>query len=312
MAKVDSKKKIRDLNPVGLKKPYGVYSRFDEYFNLLLNSVKIVVKSTGEGVNYATEHYIKYGLFDGGAMGYDKVSKKWASCYGEGLNEEGNPTSLIFVTANGKTWTREAYYENKEDGAYLIKALPTATTTMSALIKETTDFMTNCDIAMRQNLEACKTPYIVVCKNEDLRLSFEQAIEQKQNGQAVVLVSEELGDGLKAIDIGVTYLVDKFSESRDQERDTLLNKLGIMTANTDKRERVQSAEVNATIGQATDYIYLLIDTFNKQCDTYGLDFEMKLNGSLEEIYLNDEGNEDENNINDVDVNDVEKGQSIND
>jgi hypothetical protein len=245
-------------------------------------------------------------------MGYDKVSKKWASCYGEGLNEEGNPTSLIFVTANGKTWTREAYYENKEDGAYLIKALPTATTTMSALIKETTDFMTNCDVAMRQNLEACKTPYIVVCKNEDLRLSFEQAIQQKQNGQAVVVVSEELGDGLKAIDIGVTYLVDKFSESRDQERDTLLNKLGIMTANTDKRERVQSAEVNATIGQATDYIYLLIDTFNKQCDTYGLDFEMKLNGSLEEIYLNDEGNEDENKVNDVDVNDVEKGQNIND
>ena len=312
MAKVDSKKKIRDLNPVGQKKPYGVYSRFDEYFNLLLNSVKIVVKSTGEGVNYATEHYIKYGLFDGGAMGYDKVVKKWASCYGEGLNEEGNPTSLIFVTANGKTWKREAYYENKEDGAYLIKALPTATTTMSALIKETTDFMTNCDVAMRQNLEACKTPYIVVCKNEDLRLSFEQAIQQKQNGQAVVVVSEELGDGLKAIDIGVTYLVDKFSESRDQERDTLLNKLGIMTANTDKRERVQSAEVNATIGQATDYIYLLIDTFNKQCDTYGLDYEMILNGSLEEIYLNDEGNEDENKVKDVDVNDVEKGQNIND
>lgn len=312
MAKVDSKK-IRDLNPARHKKPYGVYSRFDEYFNLLLNSVKIVVKSTGEGVNYATEHYIKQGLFDGGAMGYDKVAKKWASCYGEGLNEEGNPTKLVFVTANGKTWTREAYYENKEDGAYLIKALPTATMTMSSLIKETTDFMTNCDVAMRQNLEACKTPYIVVCKDEDLRLSFEQAIQQKQNGQAVVVVSEQLGDGLKAIDIGVTYLVDKFSEARDQERDTLLNKLGIMTANINKRERVQSAEVNATIGQATDYIYLLIDTFNKQCETYGLDYEMKLNGSLEEIYLNDNDdqndvqNDDEQNaVDDVDVNDVER------
>lgn len=312
MAKVDSKK-IRDLNPARRKKPYGVYSRFDEYFNLLLNSVKIVVKSTGEGVNYATEHYIKQGLFDGGAMGYDKVAKKWASCYGEGLNEEGNPTQLIFVTANGKTWTREAYYENKKDGAYLIKALPTTTMTMSSLIKETTDFMTNCDVAMRQNLEACKTPYIVVCKDEDLRLSFEQAIQQKQNGQAVVVVSEQLGDGLKAIDIGVTYLVDKFSEARDQERDTLLNKLGIMTANINKRERVQSAEVNATIGQATDYIYLLIDTFNKQCETYGLDYEMKLNGSLEEIYLNDNDDQTDDKqddvVDDVDVNDVERTQS---
>lgn len=289
MAKKESTKKIRDLNPARLNKPYGVYSRFDEYFNLLLNAVKINVKSTGKALNYATEHYVKYGLFDGGAMGYDKVAKKWASCYGEGLNEEGNPTSLIFVTANGKTWTRNAYYENKEDGAYLLKALPNATMTMSSLIKETTDFMENCDIAMRQNLEACKTPYIVVCKDEDLRLSFEQAIQQKQKGQAVVVVSDQLGDGLKAIDIGVTYLVDKFKEVRDEERNTLLNKLGIMTNSIEKRERVQSAEVNATIGQATDYIYLLIDTFNKQCETYGLDFEMVLNGSLEEIYVDANG-----------------------
>lgn len=299
-------KKIRDLNPVG-KKPYGVYSRFDEYFNLLLNSVKIVVKSTGEGVDYATEHYVKYGLFDGGAMGYDKMAKKWASCYGEGLNEQGNPTFLNFVTANGKTWRRKAYYENKEDGAYLIKALPTATMTMSSLIKETTDFMTNCDIAMRQNLEACKTPYIVVCKDEDLKLSFEQALQQKQEGQAVVVVSEQLGEGLKAVDIGVNYLVDKFKEVRDEERNTLLTKIGIMgNALENKKERVQSTEVNAYLGQATDYIYLLIDTFNKQCETYGLDYEMQLNGSLEELYVDD--TEDENVDEDVD----EKGQTSND
>lgn len=312
MAKVDSKK-IRDLNPARHKKPYGVYSRFDEYFNLLLNSVKIVVKSTGEAVNYATEHYIKNGLFDGGQMGYDKVSKKWASCNGEGLNEEGNPTKLVFVTANGKTWTRKAYYENKEDGAYLVKALPTNTMTMSNLIKETTDFMTNCDVAMRQNLEACKTPYIVVCKDKDLLLSYEQALQQKQEGQAVIVVSEQLGDAFKAVDIGVNYLVDKFSEIRDQERNTLLNKLGIMSNPIEKRERVQSAEVNATIGQATDYIYLLIDTFNKQCDTYGLDYEMKLNGSLEEIYTdNDDDQDDADDMDDMDDQADEKGQTSND
>lgn len=310
MAKKESAKKIRDLNPARHNKPYGVYSRFDEYFNLLLNAVRISVKSTGKPLDYATEHYVKYGLFDGGAMGYDKVAKKWASCYGEGLNEQGNPTSLIFVTANGKTWTRKAYYENKEDGAYMIKALPNDTMSMSSLIKETTDFMENCDIAMRQNLEACKTPFIVVCKDEDLRLSIEQAIQQKQKGQAVLVVSEQLGDGLKSIDIGVNYLCDKFKEIRDEERNTLLNKLGIMTNSIEKRERVQSAEVNATIGQATDYIYLLIDTFNKQCETYGLDYEMKLNGSLEEIYVdaNGDGRVDEEEIDEAeDESDDEKG-----
>ena len=123
-----------------------------------------------------------------------------------------------------------------------------------------------------------------------------------------------MGDGLKSIDIGVNFLVDRFAEARDQERDTLLNKLGIMTANINKRERVQSAEVNATIGQATDYIYLLIDTFNKQCETYGLDYEMQLNGSLEEIYLGGQDDNDDDNVDvkDVDVNDVERKNLNND
>ena len=112
--------------------------------------------------------------------------------------------------------------------------------------------MQNCDVAMRQNLEACKTPYIVVCRDENLRLSFDTALQQKQLGQAAIVVSEELGDGLKAISVNTPYLVDKFEEARDAERDTLLNKLGILTSNVNKRERVQSAEVNATLGQASD------------------------------------------------------------
>lgn len=299
-----AKRKIKDLNPVSTCKANGVYSRFDEYFNLLMNAVKVVSAQGEEAINYETETFLKRGLFENGAMGYDKLTKQWYYVYGQGLNEFGNPTSLIFVTANGKTFERKAYYENEEDGAYKVDALP-INMSMSQLIKATTDFMTNCEVAMKQNLEACKTPYIVVCKDDKLRLSFEQALQQKILGQACIVVSEDLGDGLKAVDIGVTYLVDKFAEARDTERDTLLNKLGILTANTDKKERVQSAEVNASLGQASDYIYMLIDNFNKQCDSYGLPFKMDFNGSMEEIYLQDVDGDG-----DIDVNDIEKGQQI--
>ena len=299
-----ARRKIKDLNPVSICKANGVYSRFDEYFNLLMNAVKVVSAQGEEAINYETETFLKRGLFENGAMGYDKLTKQWYYVYGQGLNKFGNPTSLIFVTANGKTFERKAYYENEEDGAYKVDALP-INMSMSQLIKATTDFMTNCEVAMKQNLEACKTPYIVVCKDEKLRLSFETALQQKVLGQACIVVSEDLGDGLKAVDIGVTYLVDKFAEARDTERDTLLNKLGILTANTDKKERVQSAEVNASLGQASDYIYMLIDNFNKQCDSYGLPFKMTFNGSMEEIYLQDVDGDG-----DIDVNDIEKGQQI--
>ena len=300
-----AKRKIKDLNPISICRANGVYSRFEEYFNLLMNAVKVVSAQGEASINYEEETFLKRGLFENGSMGYDKITKKWYYVYGLGLNDDGDPTELCFVTANGKTFTRPAYYDNKDDGAYKVDALP-INMSMSQMIKATTDFMINCEMAMTQNLEACKTPYIVVCKNENLRLSFETALQQKQTGQAVVVVSEELGDGLKAVDIGVTYLVDRFAEARDTERDTLLTKLGILTANTDKKERVQSAEVNATLGQASDYIYMLIDNFNKQCDSYGLPYKMVFNGSMEEIYLNDNDGDG-----DIDVNDIEKGQQIN-
>lgn len=300
-----AKRKIKDLNLISICRANGVYSRFEEYFNLLMNAVKVVSAQGEASINYEEETFLKRGLFENGSMGYDKITKKWYYVYGLGLNDDGDPTELCFVTANGKTFTRPAYYDNKDDGAYKVDALP-INMSMSQMIRATTDFMINCEMAMTQNLEACKTPYIVVCKNENLRLSFETALQQKQTGQAVVVVSEELGDGLKAVDIGVTYLVDRFAEARDTERDTLLTKLGILTANTDKKERVQSAEVNATIGQASDYIYMLIDNFNKQCDSYGLPYKMLFNGSMEEIYLNDNDGDG-----DINVNDIEKGQQIN-
>lgn len=304
-------RKVRDLNPERRNRPYGTFSRYSEYLNLLLNAVKIIDKGSGETLPFVVETFVKRALFENGAAGYDKITKQWYFVYGEGLDDYGKPTQLVLVTANGKAFTRKAYYDKDEDGAYEVLGLPVPNLTIGAIIQETTDFMQNCDVAMRQNLEACKTPYIVVCRDENLRLSFDTALQQKQLGQAAIVVSEELGDGLKAISVNTPYLVDKFEQARDAERDTLLNKLGILTSNVNKRERVQSAEVNATLGQATDYIYLLIDTFNKQCESYAIPCEMQFNGSMEEIYLDDGEQPKTNPADDTDVNDVEKGQNEN-
>lgn len=294
--------KVKDLNPY-TRKPYGVYSRYDEYLNLLINQLAIK-RTNGDPVSAPIEYFIKRTICEDGQVGYNKLLDKWYFVYGEGRNELGNPTHLNLVTANGISKQYVAYYEPSSIGAYLIKGLPTGLS-MRSIIKETTDFMTNCDVAMRQNLEACKTPYIVICKNKDVQLSFEQAIQQKQEGQAVVIVSPELGEGLKAVNIGVDFLVDKYRDARNAERDTLLTKLGIMTA-VEKAERVQSAEVNVTLGQATDYIYTLIDTFNKQTKSYDIDYEMYFNGSMEELYEADgNGDVDANKIEDNEV--IENG-----
>ena len=293
--------KVRDLVPTAVSAKYGrfknnAYTRYDEYKNLLANEVSIVDKGTGNPINFADEVFAKNALIDG-SVGYDKLSKRFYYVYGEGIDEYGNPTILNLITANGKTIRRPASYDNNPDGAYILKAYPFGFS-LSGLIEKATDFISECDTAIGQNLEACKTPYIVVCKNADLRKSFDTAIEKKSLGQAVIVVNEDIGDGLKAVNITTNYLVDKFVEARDHEENKLLNKLGILTANTAKKERVQSAEVNSTLNVSSDYIYLFIDTFNKQCDTYDLPFKMVFNGSMEELYEDDGDSM-------TDVNDVE-------
>lgn len=299
--------KIKDLNPAnGFNTFCGGFDHYEEYINLLLNAVK-VNKKDGAPLDYPTETFIKKALFENGAVGYDKLSEDFYLVGGEGLDAKGMPKRLIFYTADGRAlFKRKASYTDDKNGAHIIYALPNRNgVTMAEIIREATDFMNACDVAIAQNLEACKTPYVVVCKNKDLMLSFTQALQAKENGQAVVVVNEELGDGLKAVNIDVEYLADKYREMMNETRDNLLNRFGIMTANTDKKERVQGAEVNATIGQATDYIYMLIDTFNKQMEAYALPYEMALNGALEEIYL-DEGTDPNGEATEYDVDDAER------
>lgn len=275
--------KLRDLaisNAVG-PKPYGVINRYNEFLNLLTNAIEI------EGIdNYRQRKLVKRLLLEEGKVGYDGVTKKWYRISPQGkLDENGDYMSAKFLPNNGSAgFDADLSYEPKHEGAYLIDALPAYGITFGDLIHEACDFMEQADLCARQNLDANKTPFVGVCKDEETRLSLIEALEQKRMGQCALIVSPELGDALKGVSFQTNFIADKALALRDQERDTLLNKLGVLTANTDKKERVQSTEVNAKLGECTDYIYMLIDTFNEQMEAYGLPFSMKYNGSMEELY----------------------------
>ena len=97
---------------------------------------------------------------------------------------------------------------------------------------------------------------------------------------------------MTGIEMKTNYIADKLLQFKNDVRDRLLNKIGILTANVDKKERVQVGEVNATLNQCTDYIYLLIDTFNKQCETYEIPYKMIINSSIEELYVDETGGDE--------------------
>lgn len=281
--------KLRDLAiPFKLKgeKRSSPFLEYTEYINLLMNALKIE-RTDGKIIPFTQERLIKIYLIENGCCCYDKMTEKWSGAYGVGKNEEGMPISINIAFMNGITYYRPASYDAEDGtGAYFILATPEFLN-FADMIKETTSFISTCNDAIFQNVNAIKTPFIGVCKDNNLLLSIEHAIKQQQEGRPVLVVSEELGEALRGVTTNTQYVADKIETIKNQWRDRLMNKLGIMSANIDKKERVQVGEVNATIGQCEDYIYLLIDTFNKQMTSYNIPFKMKFNGSMEELYIND-------------------------
>ena len=303
MAKINRNNytKIRDLNPTALFErdvDKVAYDESYEFKNLLMNAVKLV-DNTGTS-DFILDTYVKRRLFGGGSIGYDKITQTFARCYGQNIDKYGNPTTLVFYSDNGRSWTRKACYDKSVNGAYLLKTLPLPFALFD-IIDKSVDFINLCDVAIKQNIEAIKTPYIVVVRDEDTRLSLEHAIQEKQSGQAAIVVNSDIAEGLKGVSINTNYVSDKINEIKNKERDKLLNKLGVLTANTDKRERVQVGEVNATIGECSDYINMVIDTFNRQCETYDIPYKLELSNSLN-LYMNEneEDNEEDKEVNDND------------
>lgn len=279
--------KLKDLNPPGNISSYlcrQPESEFDEFYALLFNAVK-VTDSNGNDVKYVVARRIKELILNNSYIGYFGLYDLWTNVVpGADRNNLNLPINGQYILPNGRTFVRKFDYEPKDkDGAYIINSLPGGLI-YTDIIRRHTDVMLECDIAIAQNLGAIKSPYFVVVKDKNTRLSIEQAIQQKQQGMPVIVVSSDIYDSFKGIPLDTPIVFDKIYEFRQKVRDNLLTKLSTLTSNKDKKERVQSAEVTAGVGECEDYLYALLDNFNLQCKTYGLNFRLENNSSLEELY----------------------------
>lgn len=273
--------KLRDLHP---PRNFKILNEFWEYIALAFNAIKITCKDPYIKFGYKEKKFVKQQLIFANQVGFDRLTNMWAKCYGYGLNEYWQPERLTFIFPNSRGYTRQAYYEPSLRGAYLIQGYP-GNITLADIIQKATDIMQVCDESIIQNLEACKTPHYVTVKDENTRLSLLQAIRKRQTGEPVIMLDETLGDSMKGIANLTEFIAPDIYEYKMKVRDELLNKLATLTANINKKERVQVGEVNAIVGQCEDFIYSMIDNVNEQCEDYGLPFEMGLNTSLEELYV---------------------------
>lgn len=137
--------------------------------------------------------------------------------------------------------------------------------------------------AIDLNLPATNNTGIIEATKENaetLRREFEAT---RAGIPVIVEVNDKtpLRDSLHYTGTAVPFLVDRYRAYYTEIRDEILVEAGILCANRDKRERVQSAEVSAGATECFDYLGRLVDQFNR--DAAPLGWKMEYNTTLSEF-----------------------------
>lgn len=270
----------------------------DEYVDIYRNKFAVLfhnsVKVKNKPVDLPKRYLLRILLQQGG-IAYDKQTKLFLPFVVGGIDVYGLPTMYYLVGFNGFTISRG------KDAVVILRAndlkFPLQRY-LDAQIEKIVDI----DMAIEQNLEAIKTMTIAEVTDQATMLSMANAIESRRIGATVVYQnkSANLGNEVKVQSTGAQYLVDKLLEARKEILNETLQSLGISVANTDKRERVQSSEIEASQGYGKDSIQTFIDTFNHDAEEGGLDIRLEGNTALIESFerIEEETNGELHNISD--------------
>lgn len=105
--------------------------------------------------------------------------------------------------------------------------------------------LTNIERTIDTNLSAQKMPFVITCSDKQ-RLSFKQAIKLRDDNTPVIYGDKNLDlNDIKVLKTDAPVIFDKLQVQKMNVWNECLTFLGINNANTNKRERLITNEVNA-------------------------------------------------------------------
>lgn len=266
---------------------------YKEFKDLIMNSVKI------EGMSFLDENFVKTQLFTVGYVGYYSLMDRFLKTIPEtAILQYGRfwKEGQFFNENNIAIGRHEYNFENGDGNSWrILLATPSLSCLFEEALKAAND-LADCDVGIMQNIRAVRTPAFWVTDNSDFVLSVKSAVQDTENGDTHVILEKNLASVLSSMKNETPFIADKIQEQKKIIRNEFLTRIGILTANSSKRERVQTAEIEAGVGEAIDLIYTVIDYWNKQIKQYGLNkYKMTFNGTSEVYYAPAEEDEDNEN-----------------
>lgn len=247
-----------------------------DFLNLLGNA--IIIKNLPGDI---PERWVKKLIFENGEFAYyNDMCLEISGNSGYFVYDE--PTRFELRAPNRET----TFFVNRADMAWI---------GANYLRKPITDFLemqvnkiVELEISMLQNLFASRSPDILGVTDKTIILSIMQAMQQKYMGMpAIYLDNGGLdGENVKQIKLSAEFNVDKYIALTQQIVTETLAHYGILSATSDKKERVQVGELEATGDFAYDAIYSIIDYVNRDAEKQECPIRLEFNGALDDFTAN--------------------------
>lgn len=233
------------------------------------------------------KRYLTRVLREKGGIAYDKISGLYLPYVRMGIDVYGLPTGYTLGGYDGTVFTRRA------DEVIILRTNPHSVPVQQFLdiqIEKIVEF----DMSIMQNLDAIKTMSVIDVPDIKTLNTLQNLDDSRRIGASVAFASSLATKSLNVFSTNAQFFIDKLNEARREIWNDTLAYLGVSTANVDKRERVQSAEIVATEGYSYDCLNILIDTFNYDAEIGGLPIRVRANTIMYQQL--------ENEINNVEVN----------
>lgn len=233
------------------------------------------------------KRYLTRVLREKGGIAYDKISGLCLPYGRMGIDVYGLPTGYTLVGYDGTVFTR------RTDEVIILRTNPHSVPVQQFLdiqIEKLVEF----DMSIMQNLDAIKTMSVIDVPDIKTLNTLQNLDDSRRIGASVAFASSLATKSLNVFSTNAQFFIDKLNEARREIWNDTLAYLGVSTANVDKRERVQSAEVVATEGYSYDCLNILIDTFNYDAEIGGLPIRVRANTIMYKQLENEINNVEEN------------------
>lgn len=153
------------------------------------------------------------------------------------------------------------------------------------------------------NIGSQKFPAIVLCSENQL-LSFKKAFEDVQANEPVIYAEKNMNiEGIKALNLEVPFVADKLTIQKHEIWNEAMTFLGLNNANTDKKERLITDEVNSNNELIEMMSEVMLAERKRACKEINSMFKLNLDVKLRNYTPNEEKSEiDEPRANGGDIN----------